>query len=73
MLLVVEEHGAEQFYVICLDTAISGPRLIRAWQRRHWIEHCFRRRAGVDEVLQVLPWRRCNWRIAQPPCSALAS
>src|SRR5256884_6409995 len=27
---------------MCLDTAISGPRLIRAWKRRHWIEHCFR-------------------------------
>src|SRR5262249_17845062 len=21
---------------------ISGPRLIRAWKRRHWIEYCFR-------------------------------
>ena len=28
--------------MMCLDTAISGPRLIRAWKRRHWIEHCFR-------------------------------
>src|SRR5262249_775245 len=27
---------------MCLDTAISGPGLIRAWKRRHWIEHCFR-------------------------------
>ncbi len=42
MLIVVEEPGKEQFYVMCLDTAISGPRLIRAWKRRHWIEHCFR-------------------------------
>jgi hypothetical protein len=25
-----------------LETDISGPRLIRAWKRRHWIEHCFR-------------------------------
>jgi hypothetical protein len=41
-LIVVEEPGEEQFYVMCLDTAISGPRLIRAWKRRHWIEHCFR-------------------------------
>ena len=41
-LSVVEESGEEQFYVMCLDTAISGPRLIRAWKRRHWIEHCFR-------------------------------
>ena len=41
-LLVVDEHGEDQFYVLCLATAISGPRLIRAWKRRHWIEHCFR-------------------------------
>jgi hypothetical protein len=34
--------GEEQFYVMCCDTAISGPRLIRAWKRRHWIEYCFR-------------------------------
>ena len=41
-LIVVSEPRKEQFYVMCLDTAISGPRLIRAWKRRHWIEHCFR-------------------------------
>ena len=41
-LIVVDAPGEEQFYVLCLDTAISGPRLIRAWKRRHWIEHCFR-------------------------------
>src|SRR5207245_6087750 len=40
--IVVEERGKEQFYVMCLDTAISGPRLIRAWKRRWWIEYCFR-------------------------------
>jgi hypothetical protein len=41
-LIVVSEPGEEQFYVLCLETTISGPRLIRAWKRRHWIEHCFR-------------------------------
>jgi hypothetical protein len=41
-LIVVEEAGEEQFYVMCLETTISGPRLIRAWKRRHWIEYCFR-------------------------------
>jgi hypothetical protein len=40
--IIVEEPGEEQFYVMCLDTAISGPRLIRAWKRRWWIEYCFR-------------------------------
>jgi hypothetical protein len=41
-LIVVDAAGEDQFYVLCLDTAISGPRLIRAWKRRHWIEYCFR-------------------------------
>src|SRR5438093_2280604 len=41
-VIVVSEPREEQFYVMCLDTAISGPRLIRAWKRRYWIEHCFR-------------------------------
>jgi hypothetical protein len=30
-LIVVEEPGEEQFYLMCLKTALSGPRLIRAW------------------------------------------
>ena len=41
-LIVVDTPGEEQFYVMCLATAISGPRLIRAWKRRYWIEYCFR-------------------------------
>ena len=41
-LIVVSEPKEEQFYVMCLETDISGPRLIRAWKRRHWIEYCFR-------------------------------
>jgi hypothetical protein len=41
-LVVVSEPREEQFYLMCLDTAISGPRLIRAWKRRYCIEHCFR-------------------------------
>ena len=41
-LIVVDAPGEEPFYVMCLDTAISGPRLIRAWKRRSWIEYCFR-------------------------------
>jgi hypothetical protein len=42
IIIVVDAPDDEQFYVMCLDTAISGPRLIRAWKRRHWIEHWFR-------------------------------
>jgi hypothetical protein len=41
-IIVVSEPREEQFYVMCLDATISGPRLIRAWKRRHWIEYCFR-------------------------------
>jgi hypothetical protein len=41
-LIVVSEPREEQFYVMCLDTTISAPRLIRAWKRRWWIEYCFR-------------------------------
>ena len=41
-IIVVSEPRDEQFYVMCLATAISSPRLIRAWKRRHRIEHCFR-------------------------------
>jgi hypothetical protein len=41
-LIVVRAPREEQFYVMCLETDIRAPRLIRAWQRRHWIEHCFR-------------------------------
>ena len=41
-LIVVSAPREEQFYVMCLDTTISAPRLIRAWKRRWWIEYCFR-------------------------------
>jgi hypothetical protein len=41
-LIIVDEPGVDQFYLLCLDTPISAPRLIRAWKRRHWIEYCFR-------------------------------
>jgi DDE superfamily endonuclease len=41
-IIVISEPREEQFYVMCLDTTISAPRLIRAWKRRWWIEYCFR-------------------------------
>src|SRR3989475_710786 len=41
-IIVVSEPREEQFYVMCLETALSSPRLIRAWKRRSWIEYCFR-------------------------------
>jgi hypothetical protein len=41
-ILIVHEPGVELYYLLCVETAISGPRLIRAWKRRYWIEYCFR-------------------------------
>jgi len=41
-IIVVREPREAPFYVMCLDTAISGPRRIRAWKRRHGIEPCLR-------------------------------
>lgn len=40
-IIVVHEPGVELYYLLCLETDLSGPRLIWAW-KRHWIEHCFR-------------------------------
>jgi hypothetical protein len=40
-VIMVDGPGADQFYLMCLETAISAPRLMRAWKRRSWIEHCF--------------------------------
>jgi hypothetical protein len=31
-LIIVDEPRDEQFYVMCLATAMSGPRLIRTWK-----------------------------------------
>lgn len=42
IIMIVNEPGADQYYLMCLETDISAPRLIRAWKRRHWIEYCFR-------------------------------
>ena len=36
------EPSGDQYYVLCLATTRNAPRLIRAWKRRRWIEHCFR-------------------------------
>src|SRR5262245_48481073 len=41
-LIMVHEPGVALYYLLCLETDISGPRPIRAWKRRYWIEYCFR-------------------------------
>jgi hypothetical protein len=41
-LIIVDEPGGDRFYLLCLETALSAPQLIRRWRRRHWIEFVFR-------------------------------
>jgi Transposase DDE domain len=41
-LVLVDKPGEARFYVLCRETTLSAPRLIRAWHRRSWIEHTFR-------------------------------
>jgi hypothetical protein len=41
-VVIVDEHGKDRYYLLCLETALSGPVLIRRWRRRHWIEFIFR-------------------------------
>src|SRR5918999_6239403 len=47
-VVVVDEHGKDRYYWLCLETALSGPGLIRRWRRRHWIEFVFR---GLKHLL----------------------
>ena len=39
---MVDEVGQDRFYLLCLETELSAPVLIRRWRRRHWIEFVFR-------------------------------
>jgi hypothetical protein len=41
-LVIVDPPGRDRFYLLCRETSLSAPRLIRAWRRRSWIEHAFR-------------------------------
>jgi hypothetical protein len=41
-VVVVDQPGRDRYYLLCRETAISAPRLVRAWRRRSWIEHTFR-------------------------------
>jgi hypothetical protein len=54
-ITIVKEPSADQYYVMCLETALSSPRRIRAWKRRHWIELCFR---TLKHLLATGPVRR---------------
>jgi hypothetical protein len=41
-VVIVDELGQDRFYLLCLETTLSGPQLIRRWRRRNWIEFVFR-------------------------------
>jgi hypothetical protein len=41
-VVMVDEPGQDRFYLLCLETTLSAPQLIRRWRRRTWIEFVFR-------------------------------
>ena len=41
-VVIVDEPGQDRFYLLCLETSLSAPQLIRRWRRRTWIELVFR-------------------------------
>lgn len=41
-VIMVDEPGQDRFYLLCLETTLSAPQLIRRWRRRTWIEFVFR-------------------------------
>ena len=57
-LIVVSEPREEQLGGHA-STPLTGPRLIRAWKRRYWIEYCFR---TLKHLLATGPVR-CRMRM----------
>jgi len=41
-VVIVDEAGQDRFYLLCLETSLTAPQLIRRWRRRTWIEFVFR-------------------------------
>lgn len=39
---IVDKPGQDRFYLLCPETKISSPRLIRTFGKRFWVEWCFR-------------------------------
>jgi|SRR5215467_300251 len=37
-MVIVDEPGQDRLYVLCLETSLRAPHVIRRWRRRHWIE-----------------------------------
>jgi hypothetical protein len=54
-VIIVDEPGQDRFYLLCRETALSAPHLIRRWRRRTWIEFVFRtlKHLLVTEACQV--------------------
>ena len=55
-VVIVEQPGRDRYYLLCRETTMVAPRLIRAWRRRSWIEHRFRtlKHLLATEACQVL-------------------
>ena len=41
-VVIIDEPGQDRFYLLCLETTLSAPPLIRRWRRRTWIEFVLR-------------------------------
>jgi len=41
-VVIVDEPRQDRFSLLCLETTLSAPQLIRRWRRRSWIEFVFR-------------------------------
>jgi hypothetical protein len=41
-VVIVDEPRQDRFYLLCLETTLSAPQLLRRWRRRSWIEFVFR-------------------------------
>ena len=41
-VVIVDEPRQDRFSLLCLETALSAPQLIRRWRRRTWIAFVFR-------------------------------
>lgn len=41
-VVIVDEPGQDHVYLLCLETTLSAPQVIRRWRRRTWIEFVFR-------------------------------
>ena len=56
-IVIVDEPGQDRFSVLCLETSLSAPQLIRRWRRRNWIEVVFR---TLKHLLATEAWQVHN-------------